>query len=191
MRIAFAFRYLDINDGKVARMLADDRVQYITQLGERAEKAAEANYIRTLHKCMKQLQPYKPRPIPVVRLEDGQLASSPAEGRLRWLRFFSEQQAGSIGTVWRKAVDHRAARADYVELLDLRLDASVVCDHGADARGSSQVQIMWIMRDLGPRAHARARAARANHPPIMFSDRSAGAAPHSGERRDAAGVVQG
>ena len=76
-----------------------DKRNYAYSVAMRAQKAAEHSNNKELFACVKSLRPRKAKVAPTVKLENGESAATPVEGRQRWQRHFVELLQADVTTL--------------------------------------------------------------------------------------------
>ena len=93
---AWAIHMLIASQAPARLAAGKDRKAYLEQVAEAAAKAEEVHDTAALFQCARRLMPFKPRPPPAIRLEDGSLAKSPEDHRHRWQGYFTKLLCGKV-----------------------------------------------------------------------------------------------
>ena len=120
LKMAFTWKKLRQCQRQLKDAIRDDRARYVNDLIDNIDMTGKQSILKELKplKLGKRVAHLGRKPMPVVVLKSGELASTPQEARGRWREHFAEMEGGSETTVAQMLT--RQPRCDTMMEMDLQ-----------------------------------------------------------------------
>ena len=98
LRIANLWQQYKILQTALHKAIREDRARHLTQMQESLTRANRTDVLKLLKhfRLGKRNRDLGKRPLPMVELENGNLATTPEEAQARWRRHFSSIEGGMV-----------------------------------------------------------------------------------------------
>eukprot|EP00929_Paragymnodinium_shiwhaense_P040022 TRINITY_DN20930_c0_g2_i1.p1 TRINITY_DN20930_c0_g2~~TRINITY_DN20930_c0_g2_i1.p1 ORF type:complete len:2109 (+),score=442.36 TRINITY_DN20930_c0_g2_i1:331-6327(+) len=92
--------------GQVKELVKRDKQKHLDEVLQGVERDLTTSRAREAFQAVKRLKPYKPRPLPYIRQEDGTPAKDAAAARQRWMRHWQQRFDATQTTMSQLLAEH-------------------------------------------------------------------------------------